>query len=66
MADNTAAIAKIQKLLRSGVRQVGVDGIQATVDTETLKDQLRDLQATDNTAKGKRPVAASIMLGGAM
>lgn len=67
MADNTAKIAAIDKILESGARQIAVDGIQATVDTDSLRKERRRLVAEDDaTTVMARPAASSIQLGGAI
>lgn len=64
MADNSAAIAKIQAILRAGARQVTIDGTTVTYDFDELRRQLHHLQATDDTEAGKRPRFLSVKFGG--
>lgn len=65
MADNSAKIAKLQALLESGARQISIAGNQATIDPDSIRSEIRRLQGTDDANVGRRPVAASINLGGA-
>lgn len=62
MADNSVQIARIQKILRNGVRTVVVDGVTTTFDFEELRRQLRELMASDDTHRGRRPVISTIDL----
>ena len=64
MANNTARIAQIQALLDTGATQVVVDGQTVTISPASLRKQLRRLMATDDTNAGRRPVAATVNLGG--
>lgn len=64
MADNTAEIARLEGLLKSGAKFVMVDGIQVQIDPSVVQDQLRRLKAEDDTYKGRRPVTANINLSG--
>lgn len=64
MADNAARIAEIRELLQTGVKSSSVDGESTTFDLESLRQELRQLEAEDDTAQTQRPVAASINLGG--
>lgn len=62
MADNTARIAEIQEILRTGASRVVKDGVTVEYDLGALRNELRKLQATDNTQKGRRPVISRINL----
>lgn len=62
--DNSAQIAKLQAILRAGAESVTVDGTTVRYDLAEVRRQLRELMASDNTQQGRRPVAASINLGG--
>lgn len=64
MADHAARIAEIRELLRSGVSSVSTDGTSTAFDLDSLRRELRDLEAQDDVLKGRRPVASSIYLGG--
>lgn len=64
MADNSAKIAKLQAILDAGASNVAVDGTNVGFDLDEVRRQLRELNESDNTQKGRRPVAASINLGG--
>jgi hypothetical protein len=62
--NNTARINEIREILRAGASQVSTDGTSVTFDFEALRKELRELEATDDRRKGRRPVASSIYLGG--
>ena len=62
--DNTARINEIRELLRSGASSVQTDGTTVSFNLDSLRKELRELEATDDTRKGRRPVASSINLGG--
>lgn len=47
MPDNSAAIARIEKLLNSGATKMNVDGQMVEVDPEALRRRLRELQESD-------------------
>ena len=64
MADNSVKIAELQAILQAGASNVSVDGTSVSYDLAEVRRQLRELMASDNTQKGRRPVAASINLGG--
>lgn len=64
MADNTATIAELDDVIRSGATDVEVDGQKVAVDLETLKKERRDLIATDDARAGDRPRVSRIYLGG--
>jgi hypothetical protein len=64
MADNSKRIAQIEELLRTGVTQVTVDGTTTIVDPDSLRAELRKLQNSDDSTRGKRPVVSRIRLGG--
>ena len=64
MADHTKRIAEIREILRAGATTVSTDGTSVTFDFNQLRKELRELMATDDLQKGRRPVAASIHLGG--
>ncbi len=64
MADHSTRIAEIQSILRAGARQVVVDGQSVTYDFPSLRKELRQLMAEDDTHRGRRPAAASINLSG--
>lgn len=63
MADNSERIEQIEAILRSGAKTVTVDGVTTSFDLESLRRELRLLRGTDDTLRGKRPVAARINLG---
>ena len=64
MPNNTARIAQIRALLDTGATQVIVDGQTVTINPASLRKQLRQLMATDDTNAGRRPLAATVNLGG--
>jgi hypothetical protein len=64
MADNTAKIAEIRALLQTGASSVSTDGEHTAFDLESLRQELQRLEAEDATLQTRRPVAASIYLGG--
>lgn len=64
MADNSVRIAQIQAILRAGATSVSIDGRTVTYDFAELRRQLRELQAEDDTFRGRRPAASTINLGG--
>jgi hypothetical protein len=63
MADNSAAIAQIEEILRAGARQVTVDGTTVVYDFESLRKELRHLKATDDALAGGRPSIMGIKFG---
>ncbi len=63
MADNSTRIAQIQEILAEGVSTVVRDGTTVTWNLDQLRRELRQLEAADDTNRGRRPVAASINLG---
>lgn len=64
MADNTAQIAKLRAILQASAREVMVDGRRVAYDLAEVRRQLRELELQDDAARSKRPVAATIKLGG--
>lgn len=62
MAKNTARIAELREILRSGVVEDEVDGQRVKYDHDSIRRELRELEREDNP--GKRPVCASVNLGG--
>ena len=64
MADNTAAIAAIREILRSGVTSTNTDGTSVTVDPESLRKELAYLIATDDTEAALRPRTFGVKLSG--
>jgi hypothetical protein len=64
MANNAAKIAEIRALLQTGATDVSVDGTRTAFDVESLRKELRRLEAEDATMQTQRPVAASVYLGG--
>ena len=68
MADNTAAIAALTKILDSGASAVSVDGQSVSYDVTSLRKRLQYLIDTDDTLNptgvAKRPLIQHINLGG--
>ena len=64
MADNTARIAEVRTILRAGVSSTTVDGVSVSYDLGSLRRELRELIAEDNTEAGRRPTIARIKLSG--
>jgi hypothetical protein len=64
MPDNSARIAAIRAILRSGVRSTTVDGVTTVLDHDTLRKELAQLIGEDESLHDRRPRAASIYLGG--
>ena len=61
MADNSARIAQIRKLLASGAKSTAVDGVTTTFDLESLRLELRRLEGEDDTAQASRPRVSQIL-----
>ena len=64
MPDNSNRIREIRDTLEAGATSVSTDGTNVTFDFEELRKELRRLEAEDTKLQGRRPVAASIYLGG--
>jgi hypothetical protein len=64
VANNSERITEIQNILRSGVTTGNVDGVQVTLDLNSLRKELRELLDKDNKNRGRRPVASSVKLSG--
>lgn len=64
MADNAAKIAELRSILEAGAQSVSTDGTSVQYDLAEVRRQLRELEAADDLAAGKRPIAATIHLGG--
>lgn len=64
MPDNSAAIAKLEAILASGVRSGAADGESITYDPDSIRDQLAHLKRTDTTTRGRRPFCSNMNLGG--
>ncbi|MGC4004680.1 MAG: hypothetical protein QM811_16800 [Pirellulales bacterium] len=63
MANNTAAIAAIDKILRAGATTVTIDGRSVTYDFAELRRQRRELIESDDAQTGRRPVVSTVSLG---
>lgn len=64
MADNSARIAELQEILRSGVSSVSTDGTSMSRDLTQVRRELRQLLAEDDLTPPtkKRPVVSQINL----
>lgn len=60
--NNSARIAEIREVLRTGVSRHTVDGFLVEYDLDALRRELRDLEADDYTARHRRPRISSINL----
>jgi hypothetical protein len=60
MADNAAKIAELRTLLESGVSSSSVDGTSTSIDRESIRREIRRLEAEDDTRRSRRPVSASV------
>ncbi len=63
MPDHSERIAEIREVLRSGVQSTVTDGTTVTFDLASLRRELRELMAEDDTLHGRRPRVSSINLG---
>lgn len=63
MADNTAAIAAIDAILRSGVKTFKNDGTEVTHDFAALRIERTLLVQSDDTRGGNRPPSFQADLG---
>jgi hypothetical protein len=57
-------ITEIQKILEAGVAEVSYGGTTTKYDFDQLRAELRRLQSADEDTPNRRPVAASVFLGG--
>lgn len=64
MPDHTKRIREIREILRAGASSVSSDGTSVSFDFAQLRQELRQLEADDDSHAGRRPVASSIYLGG--
>ena len=64
MADNSLKIAELQAILRAGARRVVIDGTTVEYDFDTIRNELRKLQADDDNNSCKRPVVSTMDLTG--
>ena len=60
MADNTARIAAIRAILRTGVTSTTVDGTSTTIDPASLRAELRQLVAEDDVQRVRRPRISTV------
>lgn len=66
MADKSAEIAKLEKLLDSGAKSVNVDGIQTTFASATqIRRRIRELQSETDGSKRRKPPVSTINIGAA-
>jgi hypothetical protein len=66
MANNTAKIAELKAVLQRGVTTVTVNGTTTVYDLDVVRQQLRELEATDDTDATRKPRISSLNLGGLM
>lgn len=64
MPDNSAEIARLQAMLNSGVRSTSADGQSMTLDPDSIREQIRQLRASDTTQRRNRPICSNVNLGG--
>jgi hypothetical protein len=64
MPDNSAEIAKLEKILNAGTEKTVVDGTVVERDLDKVATRLRQLRLTDDTQKTRRPIVSSIDLSG--
>jgi hypothetical protein len=62
--NNSARIAEIRDFLQTGAASVAVDGQHTAFDLDSLRQELRRLEEEDRAIPIRRPVCASIYLGG--
>ena len=62
MADNTARIAAIRAILRTGVTATTDDGTTTSIDPESLRSELRQLVDEDDTQRVRRPRISTVNL----
>jgi len=62
--DNSAKIVELETLLQSGATSVNVDGVSVAINPDSVRIELRRLQAADSIERRKRPAAATINLSG--
>jgi hypothetical protein len=60
MANNAERIAEIREILSLGVTSVTRDGSMVSYDLDQLRTELRELESTDDTLRGRRPEISSI------
>lgn len=66
MADNTAEIARLKKVIDGAITSTTVDGQTVHMDLDHAKRRLAELTATDDTVGGgpvRRPVSSTLWLG---
>lgn len=65
MADNSTTIAQLEEILNAGVLEGQVDGQRVKFNSSAeIRKRIRELQANDDTQRGRRPVSSTINLGG--
>ena len=55
MADNTAAIARLQAMLDTGATTAVIDGVTLTVDPKAIRKRIRELTLSDDAYDGTNP-----------
>lgn len=66
MADNTAKIAELEAILQQGITSISVAGTTTQIDLNVIRQQLRDLRATDDTQATRKPRIATLDVSGLM
>ena len=64
MDDNSQRIEQIQTILRAGAKQVTNDGTTVVYDFPGLRKELRNLQQSDDSLRGRRPTFLGMKFGG--
>jgi hypothetical protein len=62
MPDNSDRIAEIRELLQSGLTSTNIDGTTEQMDLASLRTELRQLMAEDNTQRIRKPRLSSVDL----
>lgn len=64
MANNTAAIAELDDVIRAGANTVEVDGHKVAFDLDAMRRERNDLIQTDTTRGVTRPRVSTVKLSG--
>ncbi len=60
MADNTARIAQLRKILQAGVTSTNIDGTSVSVDLDQVRTELQQLMREDDTQRIRKPRVSSV------